>query len=270
MESNEAIREYWRDKKRAQRASKKTVFFTPHVTEKKQCDICGHYHPSEVITAHGNLIQIDSSVFHADGLGITGRQATPMEKCMGNMIDVYGEDEATARETCMKLLNDPFYHHYLPETKQLVTGKPKIDCSEISFKTTPAEKALATLINRGFSPREAWQKAQEQFPKKQAMTVGDIYGKTRAEIRAMTKKKPDPSLTVGDLFNKSPAEIRAMSDQEENETYKQCVEKKMQTKNMTREEAEKACEVLKDTGADRADKNKLPMADGIAGQTHVS
>lgn len=268
----DVIRRYWRDNKRTQRASKKTVVLRPHVTEKKQCDICGHYHPSEVITAHGTLIQIDSTVFHADGLGITGRQATPMEKCIGNIMDVWGEDEAAARQTCMKLLNDPFYHHYLPETKQLVTGKPKIDCSEILFKTTPAEKALATFINRGFSPREAWQKAQEQFPEKQAVTVGDLFGKSRAEIAAMTKKKKDPTLTVGDLFGKTKKQIlreqRRGWDQEDNEAFEQCVIEKMK-EGKTRKEAEDICEALNATSADRGAKKKLPLAEGVAGQIHV-
>lgn len=254
---------------RMKAAAKKDVVFRPHVTEKKQCDVCGHYHPSAVITAHGTLIQIDSSVFHADGLGITDIQATPMEQCIGNMRDVYGEDEATARKTCMKLLNNPFYHHYLPETKQLVTGKPKIDCSEILFKTTPTEKAFATLINRGFSPQEAWQKAIEQFPKKQAMTVGDLFGKSRAEIDAMTKSKTDPALTVGDLYGKTKKQILTMQrrgwDQKDNEVFEQCVIEKMK-EGKTRKEAEDLCEALAGVSGD----NELELAEGVAGQTHIS
>jgi hypothetical protein len=46
-----------------------------------------------------------------DSLGITDREATPLERCIGCRMDVYGEDEATARMNCQKMFGEPLIKH---------------------------------------------------------------------------------------------------------------------------------------------------------------
>lgn len=52
-------------------------------------------------------------------LGIKDREATPLERCMSLRMDIYGEDELTAKNTCTTMLSNPLIK------KTLTVGKPQ-------------------------------------------------------------------------------------------------------------------------------------------------
>ena len=280
--SSKEQREYWRlaqRKHRIKQASlKQAAVFKPHITRFELCSFCGKWHPTEAILRTGNFARFSLDSFHTaeNILAATDMFQTRMERCTQSRMQFYNEDEHTAKLHCEIILNDPLYRHAPPGVPSLAPADQILAPIHIDNKPwlskDPAIIALGKCFtvkmreNPDMDPQKAVEESMSELKtvgkgEREKQTVGDLFGKSAAEIRAMTKKKKQAGMTVGDLFGQTTEEIVA---------FQKCVKEKMQTENMTREEAEKACEVLKDTSADRAGaKKKLPMAEGVWGSTYT-
>ncbi|MCK4481718.1 hypothetical protein KAU55_00720 [Candidatus Bathyarchaeota archaeon] len=357
----DVIRRYWRDKKRAQRASDKVAAFTPRITRFERCSFCRQWHPTEAILSNGTMPRFTLDSFHKkesiltfvrgleaglpktaafidlehatalcmkqlmDETGISEDAALKqaetlirndgyrdkliklhhdtavlesvrnrnLKMCMISRMELYKENEDIARANCMNILEDPLYRHFPPGLVKDPQGRydltgPVLVPLEIDstpeLTRNPALMALGQCFTEKMreKPSADPQKIVEECMGKVRSTehgepekpaVGDLFGKSPAEIRAMTRTKPDQALTVGDIYGKTRKQLLRMQrhgwDQEENEAFEQCVLRKMK-EGKTRDEAEKICEALSATSADRAGaKKKLPMAGGVWGSTHI-
>lgn len=146
---------------------------------------------------------------------------TQQEICVLSRMDLYHEGRETAEANCQLILSDPLYRHMPPglvppmETKdvdrgQSLKGMSVEDQSQISdimqcfYHQVEVEK---------MDPEEAMQKCVKLLMVKKGekktakATVGDLYGKSRKEIDAMSEKPQDARLTVGNTFGKSRKQL---------------------------------------------------------------
>jgi len=281
--STEEQREYWKLAQRKHRikqaALKQPAIFTPRITRLELCGLCKAWHPVECILPSGQFARFSLDSYHSRStidswvsnmkLG-EDQVIDPVGQCARTRMQIYHESYEVAEHNCKILMEDPLYRHFPPgliqpagkmdgthldSTYLLMDAKEKQSIDEL-------QRCFQKKVKEGMDPADAVQECtlelrREKDPEKQEFTVGDLYGKSRAEIDAMTPKKKDPNLTVGDLYGKSTKEILA---------FEKCVKEKMQTDNMTREEAEKACEALNTMSADRAEAKKKLPTEGVWGQ----
>lgn len=291
----DVIRRYWREKKRTQRASKKKVVFEPHITEFQHCALCGEWHPIAYVLATGrygrvsldsyhsretilNFVRDIDASLHRDKTKADAVNERNLKMCMLSRMQLYNESEHWARANCMIILEDKMYRHFPegltrdPQGRYDLVGDvlvPVEICKDLDVSLTkdPTILALGRCFtekmkkNPSMDPQEAVEECMSELRsteqgdlKKPA--VGDLFGKSAAEIRAMSKRKQDPSFTVGDLSGLTQKQILRMQrhgwDQDDNAAFEACVREKMEKEHMTRKEAEEACEALSATTADRA------------------
>jgi len=189
-------------------------------------------------TGEPEYVAADSS------LGIVGREATPLERCMGCRIDIYGEDEETARKTCTKMFNDPMCKHAFTEGDSIKMGEvlhnwdlahnPKWFWwrEKHATKDVQREKAIDKIVEElqhsntedHFLPAVSLREKAEiiydarkekaeadvkREEKQSRLTVGDLFNKTK-EQRIRDQHKPGKKrLTAGDQFGKTRAQICA-------------------------------------------------------------
>lgn len=225
--------------------------------------------------------------FHHDAAVLENVRNRRLKMCMLGRMEMFKETENIARANCMNLLEDPLFRHFPeglvkdPQGRYDLVGDVLVPfeiCKdlEISLIKNPTIKALQQCFtakmkkNPDLDPGVAMQECMSELkstehgePEKQQ--VGDLYGKSAAEIRAMSKSKPDSSLTVGNIFGLTRKQRLRMQrhgwDQKDNEAFEQCVVEKMK-EGKTRKEAEDLCEALSDVSTD----STLEPAGDVAGQ----
>jgi len=220
-----------------------------------------------------------------------------LRMCTRSRMQLYKENEQTAILHCEIIVNDPLMRHappgvplepvesFLSQATDVIVPVEICKDLDVSLTKDPTIIALGRCFTQkmrkqpDMDPQEAVEECMSELRsteqgdlKKPA--VGDLFGKSAAEIRAMSKRKQDPSFTVGDLSGLTQKQILRMQrhgwDQDDNAAFEACVREKMEKEHMTRKEAEEACEALSASSADRAGaKKKLPLAEGVAGQIHV-
>ena len=224
--------------------------------------------------------------FHHDAAVLENVRNRSLKMCMISRMELYKENEDIARANCTIILEDPLYRHFPPGLVKDPQGRYNLIgpvLVPLQIDSTPELTRNPDLMALGRCFTDKMRKDPSRDPQEvieQCMTelrstkhgqpekpvVGDLYGKSAAEIKAMSKRKPDPTLTVGDLYGKTKKQIlreqRRGWDQEDNEAFEQCVIEKMK-EGKTQDEAEKLCESLSATSTDR----KLEAADGVFGQT---
>jgi len=181
----------------------------------------------------------------SDNLGIVGREATPLERCMGCRIDIYGDDEETARKTCTKMFNDPMYKHVFTEGDNMKIVEVLHEWSlwhdpqwalwrehrsrEQRYRERAIDKIIMEIQSNAqdpdrFDPAESLRKRAERIyetrkgkgeadvrreERESRLTVGDLFNKTK-EQRIRDQHKPgNKRLTAGDQFGKTRAQICA-------------------------------------------------------------
>lgn len=228
--------------------------------------------------------------FHHDAAVLEHVRNRRLKMCMIGRMEMYKETEYFARLNCETLLADPLYRH-MPEGLKRdpygiydITGPilvpAQIDQYPWIYTKDPSLEAFRECFTRKMKknpkmdPRQAIEEClSETRPTKEGEdvrpAVGDLYGKSKAAIAAMTKRKLDLTLTVGDIYGLSRKQRLRMQrlgwDQEDNAAFEKCVVEKMK-EGMTRKEAEDICEALSASSADR----KLKPIDDGAGVTHIS
>lgn len=227
--------------------------------------------------------------FHHDLARDQYFRVSKLKMCINSRMQIYHETEHYARLNCEVIMQDKSYRHFPPglvkdpEGHYEITGPVLVPAAIDKEPWIPKDPTITALRkcfreklqkHPDLDPAVAIQECMREVefleygePHKPA--VGDLFGKSAAEIRAMSKRKPDPALTVGDLYGKTKKQILRMQrhswDEKDNEAFEQCVIEKMK-EGMTRKEAEDICEALSASSADR----KLKPIDDGAGVTHIS
>jgi len=185
-------------------------------------------------------------------LGIVNRDPTPLERCMGCRMDIYGETEEQARRTCSKMFNDPMFKHTFTEGKPEAMGAALFkweydhadrwkhsrirDAEEKTHRRIEVEKIIEEIQHDSNDPEHCLpdiclkERAEKIFNIRQGQaqakmharagedrsTVGSLYGKTKEQI--IREQAGDTSQTskVGSLYMKTREQIIA-----EDEAYDQ-------------------------------------------------
>lgn len=145
--------------------------------------------------------------------------------CIHSRVQFYKESESIAKHNCEILLNDPFMRHFPPgliAPADLDPSPNTVDAYDLSDEDHVDREELsacfAEKVNDGTAPLQAVKECVVEIGFKKSMDalkesrkgVGNLYGKSRAEIAAMSgKSAPDPSLTVSrvSLFGKTKKQI---------------------------------------------------------------
>lgn len=235
----DVIRRYWRDKKRAQRASRKIVAFTPRITEFQLCSFCRKWHPTAAILRTGHYLRFTLDSFHSrsmidDWLRETesarklaagpARQhqdlyVSRLEACAVTRMQIYKESRGVAEHNCKILFEDPLLRHNPPG---LIHPADKLEGIDLEFpvrldakqqeELSEMKRCFRKKAEKGIDPVDAVNECmvevhKQKDPNKELFTVGDLFGKSPKEIATMTKKEKNPSLTVGDLYGKTKKQI---------------------------------------------------------------
>lgn len=215
----------------------------------------------------------------SDSLGITGREATDLERCMSLRMDIYGEDEVTARRTCSAMFNDEYYRKVFAEGDGWKMGEalhkwdlahsPKwtwyrelksieerqrekeidkivkeirSDASDPMHLLSEQDSELRARAERTYRIRKAQAKRQRRRVELESkLTVGDVYGKTKEEIiREQHETRGKQRLTVGDLTQRDYAYPQEHQYRKYLPGFVECVRQRMKD-GMTREQAEAHC-----------------------------
>jgi len=181
-------------------------------------------------------------------LGIVNRDPTPLERCMGCRMDIYGETEEQARRTCTKMFNDPMFKHTFAEGDAQQMGaalfKWEYDhddrwrssriraAEEKTHRRIEVEKIIKEIqsdsndpdhylpdiclkkrAEKIFNIREGEREAKRRKRTGEGeLTVGSLYGKTTAQI---IKEQQGDQRDFGKTRKEILEEIRVQTDQEE-------------------------------------------------------
>jgi hypothetical protein len=151
-------------------------------------------------------------------LGIVNREATPLERCMSCRMDIYGEDEETARRTCTRMFNDPMFIHAFQQGDAWQMGAAfyRWDYDHSPFYKSFRErdrqerKSMDRHVAEIIKEIRSDTKDPDRF-------LPDVCLKERAEriyeerkegkqVKAMKKARQDRS-TVGSLYGKTKEQI---------------------------------------------------------------
>jgi len=284
--STEYQREYWRlaqKKHRIKQANlEQAAIFKPNITRFERCSIDGKWYPTAAILRTGDIVRFSLDSYHrASGIPqrplklpkdvpkteIDSINSREFEICVDSRMLLYHESENIARANCSLVLEDPLYRHFPPGLIQDPQGRYHVtDAVPIEINSEPwlfgdpiihaLRKCFKEKMKKHMKPEKAVKECMDSIKQVETdnLTVGDLFGKSRAEIAAMTRKPDDPNLTVGNLFGKTTEQIlreqRHGWNQNESEAFEKCVIDQMK-EGKTRDEAEKLCEALSATSTDK-------------------
>ena len=235
--------EYWRKNQRRYRARLRAAAaqiietpsaeqeVKPRILLKGSCSLCGQLHPVEVLLGNGDVARFSLDSFHSKqelstyaykvaklytdhvnachslGLSNVVHEFTlPYLQCISSRKELYGESDETASHNCSILLSDPLYRHFPPGLIVPVQATEAPDPTTAHVDSLVAER----VSREGEHPKDARVMCNvlKQKPETDdGLTVGNLYGKTREEVAAMSRKPDDPNLTVGSLYGKTRKEI---------------------------------------------------------------
>lgn len=146
---------------------------------------------------------------------------TPMQMCARARMDLYQETREIAEHNCQIIMNDPMYRHNPPG---LILAPAAVDSNPHESRDPRKrflDKCFAEKIRKGVDPKDAVnrcivefhqeeEKEKEETPK---ATVGDLYGKSPAEIAAMVAELEDfTTMTLPRLYGKTKKQILKEQD----------------------------------------------------------
>lgn len=140
---------------------------------------------------------------------------TQLEMCTRSRMEFYEETREVAEANCKILLEDPLLRHTPPGLIMPGAIDNKPEETRGPDMATLGKCFTRKVLKEGLDPQEAVQecmfelqhKKAEKEAEKPRETVGDLFGKTPAEIEAMRKKPEDDKFTVGDLYGQTKKEI---------------------------------------------------------------
>lgn len=192
-------------------------------------------------------------------LGIRDRDATPLERCMSLRMDIYGEDETVAKETCKTLLTSPLIK------KTIIAGKPR-DIAMVFHEwdmkpdlTEEVKEQLDELEEKpiDFERIEADAEANARRYAEYAKARRFIYGEdivTSFEIAKLHKDSEDPFIQ-----KEIDKLIEMLHD------YESCLDVKVKIYGMDLKQAEHLCSQR--FGKVKAEMRAQPFSQGLPSGT---